>query len=92
MDSDRFFQVIGDVVRRGHSFKLFKKRYRSDVGEFHFADLIPVVRLNLKVSFVSGGMCAIESGRIPRKPGSILADETGWTEHLESVTILSRGF
>ena len=24
MDPDRFFQVVGDGVRRGHSFELFK--------------------------------------------------------------------
>ena len=27
LDPDRFFQVVGDGARRGHSFKLFKKRY-----------------------------------------------------------------
>ena len=31
LDPDRFFEVIGDGVRRGHSFKLFKKKYRLDV-------------------------------------------------------------
>ena len=25
LDPDKFFQVVGDGVRRGHSFKLFKK-------------------------------------------------------------------
>ena len=34
LDPDRFFQVVGYGVRRGHSFKLFKKRYRLDVGRF----------------------------------------------------------
>ena len=36
MDPDRFFQVVGDGARRGHSFKLFKKRYRLDVGSSSF--------------------------------------------------------
>ena len=40
MDPDRFFQVVGDGVRRGHSFKLFKKRYRLDVGKFKFASRV----------------------------------------------------
>ena len=35
-----FFQVVGDGVRRGHSFKLFKKRYRLDVGKFKFASRV----------------------------------------------------
>ena len=26
LNPDRFFQVVGDGARRGHSFKLFKKR------------------------------------------------------------------
>ena len=29
--------MIGDSTRRGHSFKLFKKWYRLDVGKFKFA-------------------------------------------------------
>ena len=35
LDPDRFFQVIGDgaAAWEGHSFKLFKKRYRLDVRE-----------------------------------------------------------
>ena len=40
MDPDRFFQVVGDGARRGHSFKLFKKRYRLDVGKFKFASRV----------------------------------------------------
>ena len=36
----RFFQVIGDSARRGHSFKLFKKRYCLDVGKFKFASRV----------------------------------------------------
>ena len=40
LDPDRFFQVIGDGARRGHSFKLFKKRYRLDVGKFKFASRV----------------------------------------------------
>ena len=31
LDPDRYFQVVGNGARRGHSFKLFKKRYRLDV-------------------------------------------------------------
>ena len=37
---NRFIQVVGDSVRRGHSFKLFKKRYRLEVGKFEFANRI----------------------------------------------------
>ena len=40
LDPDRFFQVIRDGARRGHSFKLFKKRYRLDVGKFKFASRV----------------------------------------------------
>ena len=40
LDPDRFFQVIGDGARRGHSFKLFKQRYRLDIGKFKFASMI----------------------------------------------------
>ena len=29
--------MVGDGARRGHSFKLFKKRYRMDVGNIKFA-------------------------------------------------------
>ena len=43
LDPDRFFQVIEDGARRGHSFKLFKKslkRYRLDVGKLKFASKV----------------------------------------------------
>jgi ribonuclease P/MRP protein subunit RPP40 len=40
LEPDRFFQVVGDGARRGHSFKLFKKRYRLDVGKFKFASRV----------------------------------------------------
>ena len=40
LDLDRFFQVVEDGARRGHSFKLFKKRYRLDVGKFKFASRV----------------------------------------------------
>ena len=40
LDPDRFSQVIGDGVRRGHSFKLFKKRCRLDMGKFKFASKV----------------------------------------------------
>ena len=40
MDPDWFFQVVGDGVRRGHSFKLFKKRYRLDVRKLKFASRV----------------------------------------------------
>ena len=33
-----FFQVVRDDGRKGHSFKLFKRRYRLDVGRFKFAN------------------------------------------------------
>ena len=32
MDPEKFFQVVRDDGRRGHSFKLFKRRCRLDVG------------------------------------------------------------
>ena len=32
VDPEKFFQVVRDDDRRGHSFKLFKRRYRLDVG------------------------------------------------------------
>ena len=37
---DKFFQVVRDDGRRGHSFKLFKRRYRLDVGRFKFANRV----------------------------------------------------
>ena len=40
LDPDMFFQVVGDGVRRGHIFKMFKKRYRLDVGKFKFASRV----------------------------------------------------
>ena len=40
LDPDRFFHVIGDGVKRGQGFKLFKKRYRLDVGKFKFASRV----------------------------------------------------
>ena len=39
LDPDRFFQVIGDGVRR-HSFKLYKRRYHLGVGKFAFASRV----------------------------------------------------
>ena len=36
VDPERFFQVVRDDGRRGHSFKQFKRRYRLDVGRFKF--------------------------------------------------------
>ena len=38
VDSERFFQVVGEDVRRGHSLKLFKRRL--DVGRFKFASRV----------------------------------------------------
>ena len=32
--------MVGDGARRGHSYKLFKKRYRLDVGKFKFASRV----------------------------------------------------
>ena len=40
MDPEKFFQVVGDDGRRGHIFKLFKKRCRLDVGRFKFANQV----------------------------------------------------
>ena len=38
--AERFFQVVRDRDKRGHSFKLFKRRYRLDVGRFKFANRV----------------------------------------------------
>ena len=40
VDPEKFFQVVRDDGRRGHSFKLFKRRYRLDVGRFKFANRV----------------------------------------------------
>ena len=40
VDPEKFFQVVRDDGRRGHSFKLFKRRYRLDVGRFKFANWV----------------------------------------------------
>ena len=40
VDPEKFFQVVGDDGRRGHVFKLFKKRSRLDVGRFKFANRV----------------------------------------------------
>ena len=32
--------MIGDGARKRHSFKLFKKRYRLDMGKFKFASRV----------------------------------------------------
>ena len=36
----KFFQVMGEDGRRGHSFKLFKKSYRLVVRRFEFASRV----------------------------------------------------
>ena len=55
LDPDRFFQVIGDGVKRGHSFKLFKKRYHLDVGKFKFASRVCEEWKRLGDGIVSAG-------------------------------------
>ena len=40
VDPEKFFQVVRDDGRRGHSFKLFKRRYKLDVGRFKFANQV----------------------------------------------------
>ena len=40
MDPEKFFQVVRDDGRRGHSFKLFKWMYRLDVGRFKFENRV----------------------------------------------------
>ena len=37
VEPERYFQVVGED---GRSFKLFKRRYRLDVGQFKFASQI----------------------------------------------------
>ena len=53
---DRFFQVVGEDGRRGHCFKLFKRRYRLDVGRFKFAS-----RVSDKWNRLDGDIVAVES-------------------------------
>ena len=40
VDPEKLFQVVRDDGRRGHSFKLFKRRYRLDVRRFKFANWV----------------------------------------------------
>ena len=40
LDPDPFFKVIGDGARKGRSVKLFKKRYRLEVGKSKFASRV----------------------------------------------------
>ena len=40
VNPEKFFQVVRDYGRRRHSFKLFKRRYRLDVGQFKFANRV----------------------------------------------------
>ena len=40
VDPGRFFQVVKDDGRRGHAFKLFRRRYRLEVGRFKFANRV----------------------------------------------------
>ena len=40
VDPEKFFQVVGDDDRRRHSFKLFKRRCRLDVGRFKFVNRV----------------------------------------------------
>ena len=40
VDPEKFFQVVRNDGRRGHSFKLLKRRYRLDVGRFKFANRV----------------------------------------------------
>ena len=52
MDPGKFFQVVGDDGRRGHIFKLFKRRYRLDVGRFKFARPSPLPILGVELNNV----------------------------------------
>ena len=40
VDPEKFFRVMRDDGRRGHAFKLFKKRCRLNVGRFKFANRV----------------------------------------------------
>ena len=40
VDPEKFLQVVRDDGRRRHSFKLFKRRYRLDVGRFKFGNRV----------------------------------------------------
>jgi hypothetical protein len=64
LDPDRFFTVIGDGARRGHSFKLFKKRYRSDVGKFKFASRVCEEWNRLGDGIVSAGTMNVFKTRL----------------------------
>ena len=50
LDPDRFFQVVGDSARKVHSFKLFKKKYRLDVGKFASRVCEEWIRLGMELS------------------------------------------
>ena len=64
LDPDRFFQVIGDGARRGHSFKLFKKRCRFDVGKFKFASWVCEEWNRLEDGIVSAGTVNVFKTRL----------------------------
>ena len=64
LDPDRFVQVIGDGARRRHSFKLFKKRYRLDVGKFKFASRVCEEWNRLGDGIVSAGTVNVFKTRL----------------------------
>ena len=56
VDPEKFFQVVKEDGRGGHSFKLFERRYRLDVGRFKFAN-----RMCEKWNKLDGDMVAVGS-------------------------------
>ena len=64
LDLDRYFQVIGDGARKGHSFKLFKKRYRLDEGKFKFASRVCEEWNRLGDEIVSAGTVNVFKTRL----------------------------
>ena len=64
LDPDRFFQVIGDGARRRHSFKLFKKRYRLNMGKFKLASRVCEEWNRLGDGIVSAGTVIVFKMRL----------------------------
>ena len=64
LDPNRFFQVVGDGARRGHNFKLFKKRYRLVVGKFKFASRVCEEWNRLGDGIVSAGTVNVFKTRL----------------------------
>ena len=58
---------MGDDGRRGHSFKLFKRRYRLDVWRFKFAN-----RVCEEWNGLDDDVVAVGSGNAMHSKGSLI--------------------